>query len=161
MTRMLETEVPAAIQQALDGSGVSEAEGTVYVLAVQREDGWPHLSMLSVGELLLVDPCTIRTALWPGSTSTRLLTETGQATMAVVQGGAAYYLRCEARRGDDILFPSGTRKLAYFELDVVEVRKDEVPYAELTSGITYRLKDPASVAERRQEIIETLRNLGG
>jgi hypothetical protein len=161
MTRMLETAVPAAVQEALDGSGVSEAEGTVYVLAVPREDGWPHLSMLSVGELLLVDPRTIRAALWPGSTSTHLLTETGRATMAVVQGGAAYYLRCEARRGDDIVFPSGTRKLAYFEFEVVEVRSDEVPYADLTSGITYRLKDPDTVAARRREIIEALRDLGG
>ena len=157
MSRSIGPQLPPVLHALLDGEGLAAKEGTTLLLMTVTEDGWPHVAMLSVGELLAVDAERLRAALWPNSTATRNLTAVGQATIALVHKGVAYYLRCRARRGADLDVPSSEAGLSYFELELEDILEDVVPYAELTSGITFTLADGSAGIARWDERIAALR----
>ena len=148
------------MRELLDGEELSAKEGTTLLLLTATSAGWPHVAMLSVGELLAISATQLRAALWPASTATCNLTSTGQATIALVYKGVAYYLRCRARRGPDLEVPSSEAGLAFFDLELEEVLEDVVPYAELTSGVTFRLVDSSESIARWEERIAALRAAG-
>ena len=104
-------------------------------------------------------PRTLRAALWPSSTATRNLTRTPRATIALVHEGSGYYLRCCARRGEDLEGLSGEGRLAFFEMEIVEAMEDAVAYAKLTSGVTFQLANPGKVLPRWRETVTALREL--
>ena len=68
--------------------------------------------------------------------------------------GAAFSVRVETCRAADLPGP-----LAAFHGSVAEVRRDEVGYARLTSGIVFELPDAATVVARWRETIEALRSV--
>jgi hypothetical protein len=102
--------------------------------------------------VLAVSDSEVRLALWPDSRATANLTRTGQGVLAFVDDGAAFTVRVEASRGPDLPGP-----VAAFVGRVAGVRRDEVGYARLTSGITFDLPDAPSVLARWGETIEALR----
>lgn len=160
MSRSIGPNLPNALRQLLDGDDLAGKEGSTLLLLTVTEEGWPHVVMLSVGELLAVASDRLRAALWPASTATPNLTSTRQATIAVIHEGAAYYLRCRAHRGADLHVPSGGAGLAFFELELDDILEDIVPYAELTSGISFRLADASEGIVRWDERIAALRAAG-
>jgi hypothetical protein len=133
--------VPAGLRPVLDGSDPERWEGFTVSLLTVTADGWPHVALLSVGELLWIDPQHLRLALWPNSTATANLGQAGRATLALVHDNAAYYLRCRAQRLANLPADETGSRLACFELTVADVLQDVVGYATLTSGITFRLTD--------------------
>lgn len=149
MSRALDPVLPPALAAALDADPIPDDGLTLLVLVVR--DGWPHMAMISRGEIVTAGPAAVRLALWPGSSSTRALDETGRATLAAVLDGTSYAVRVSARRADDIVTPLGG-KLACFEADVVGASADEAPYAVLESGVRFRLKDPPATLERWREV---------
>jgi hypothetical protein len=156
MSRSLGSELPGGIQQLLDGTDLASREGLTFLLLTTDENGWPHVAMLSVGEVVAVGPRTLRAGLWLHSTATKNLSRSGQATLALVADGNGYYVRARARRGDDLdLGPDG--RLAYFVLQVEDVQEDSADYATLTSGITFSLKQPEQVLPRWQHTVAGLR----
>lgn len=157
MSRSIGTNLPDSLSGLLAGRDLAAKEGITVLLLTTTDDGWPHAAMLSVGELLAVGEARLRAALWPTSTATRNLTASGQATLALVHAGVAYYVRCRAQRGDDLDVPSSPDGLAYFALEIEDILEDVVPYAELTSGITFRLAETAESLPRWQERVEALR----
>ena len=157
MSRSIGTDLPTALVELLDGEDLAAKEGVTLLLLSVTDEGWPHVAMLSVGELLAVAADRLRAALWPASTATRNLTARAQATIAVVHEGVAYYFRCRARRGADLDVPSSEAGLAFFELELEDVLEDVVPYAELTSGVTFTLADGAAGIARWDERIAALR----
>ena len=150
MSRSIGHELPAALRPLLDGSDLANREGLTFLLLTNDESGWPQVAMLSVGEVVAVDPSTLRAALWLGSGTTRNLSRTGRGTLMLVADGNGYYVRVSARRGDDLDLGSDGR-LAYFVLRI------EADYAALTSGVTFRLKQPDQVVPRWQHTIDRLR----
>ena len=159
MARSIGNEIPVAIRPLFDGVDLEAREGLTFLLLTTTEDGWPHLAMLSVGELLAVGERDLRAALWHGSTAAGNLGRNGKATLALVHDQAGYYLRCTARPGPDLEIEHG--RLAYFELQVEEAIEDVAPYAVLTSGVSYRLKQPEEVFPRWRETVEALRRRAG
>ncbi|HEV7664153.1 MAG TPA: pyridoxamine 5'-phosphate oxidase family protein [Chloroflexota bacterium] len=160
MTRTLGSELPDLLRQLLDGAAVAacseEDLNPAFLLVTADEAGWPHLAMLSLGELVAVDPHTLRAGLWLNSTTTRNLGRDGRALLAVVAEGNGYYVRLTASRGADLdLGPDG--RLAYFVLHIDEVLLDAAEYATLTSGVTFRLHQPKDVLPRWQHAIAALR----
>ena len=116
--------------------------------------------MLSVGEIVALDARTLRAALWATSTTSANLTQTGRGVLALVADGRGYYVRLNVVREADLEAGSdGT--LARFRLTVHEVLEDVADYAELTSGITFRLQHPADVVARWQRTIAALRSGDG
>jgi hypothetical protein len=156
MSRSIGHELPAALQPLLDGSDLANREGLTFLLLTNDESGWPQVAMLSVGEVVAVDARTLRAGLWLGSGTTRNLSRSGRGTLMLVADGNGYYVRVSARRGDDLdLGPDG--RLAYFVLQIEDVQEDSADYATLTSGVTFRLKQPQQVVPRWQHTIDRLR----
>jgi hypothetical protein len=142
--------VPAALARLIDDDELT-ADGVAFQLVTVRPDGWPHLSMISVGELVTRGERGLRLALWPGSNATANASATGKATLTTVVDGVPYSLRLTLTGPTAI--PSATYgTLATFDADIEEVRADIAPYAEVQSGIRYRLRVPAEVLPRWAEI---------
>ncbi len=156
MARSLGRQLPETVRTLLDGSEISAREGLTFLLITTDELGWPHVAMLSVGELLAVDASALRAALWLHSSTTHNLTRERRGLLAAVIDGRAYYARLVATRGDDLDLGADGR-LAYFLLDVEDVLEDAAEYATLTSGVTFRLHEPAAVVARWQHAIDALR----
>src|SRR5919206_4820403 len=117
MPTSLGARLPEKLQGLFAGTDLAGGIGETFLLLTVGEDGWPHMAMLSVGELLAADAGTLRAALWLHSTATRNLTREGRGLLALVHDGAGYYLRCQARRGPDLDLGDDGR-LADFELSV-------------------------------------------
>lgn len=156
MPTSLGPRLPASLEPLFDGHDLAGGVGLTFLLLTVDDEGWPRMAMLSVGEVLAAGPSTLRTALWLHSTATRNLTRDDRATLALVHAGAGYYLRCRARRGPDLDLGQDGR-LAYFELNIEDVLEDAVTYAELTSGMTFRLHEPEQVLPRWERTIAALR----
>ncbi len=155
MSRSIGNHLPQAVRELLAGDDLESREGLTILLLSTTTDGWPHLAMLSVGEIVAVDDRLLRAALWPNSTATANLTHGSRATLALVHQNVAYYVRCVAEREDDVRLPTGN--LAGFRLRVVGALQDSAPYANLTSGVTFELKDPSQVYPRWNSTVEALR----
>jgi hypothetical protein len=156
VTRSLGNQLPEALQRLLDGSDLAHREGLTFLLLTNDDENWPQVAMLSVGELLAVDPRMLHVGLWLNSGTSRNLTRSGQATLVIVADGNGYYVRLSARRGDDLDLGAEGR-LAYFGLQVEDVQEDSTEYATLTSGVTFSLKHPGQVIPRWQHTIDALR----
>lgn len=154
MTRPIVAAVPPPLREALAAEGT--AGGFTILLLTGREDGWPHLSMLSVGEVVVLDERRLRLALWPGSTAAARLAVDGRATIAAVIPPASYLIRLQARPIGELVTPLGGRRAA-FEATVAAASVDEAPYAVLESGVRFRLKDPDATLPRWAEVRRALR----
>ena len=144
--------LPADVVALLDGSDLEARIGLTIELLTVAEDGWPGVALLSAGEVLAMSGSEVRLALWPDSRTTANLTRAGQGVLEFVHDGAGFTVRLETRRAADLPGP-----LARFEGRVVGVRRDEVGYARLTSGITFDLPEAPAVVARWRETIEGLR----
>jgi hypothetical protein len=156
MSRSLGRHLPDSVRTLFDGSDLAAREGLTCLLVTTDELGWPHVAMLSVGELLATDASSLRAALWLHSSTSRNLVRDSRALLALVVDGRAYYARLSATRGDDLDLGADGR-LASFALDVEDVLEDAADYATLTSGVTFRLHEPAAVVPRWQRTIDALR----
>lgn len=157
MSRELDPGVPAALRELLDSEDLAASEGFTMLLVTVTQEGWPHVAMISVGEVVAVGEDSLRLALWPGSTATRNLTPSGQATLSAVVGGTSYSLRLDVVRAGEVETPLAGQ-LARFEAHVEGASADEAPYAVLASGVSFRLKDPPAVLARWAELRQALRD---
>jgi hypothetical protein len=139
MSRELEPVVPEAVRRCLEDEPERHVGQTILVLS-ELEAGWPHLAMVSVGELIVAADGRLALALWPTSTCAANLARTGRATLAMVTGGLAFSLRC---RVDEELPITGGEDptMRGFVLRVTAALEDAAPYADLLTGVTYRLHD--------------------
>jgi hypothetical protein len=142
VSESLGDRLPPALRAALDEA----APGFTLVLVSVGTDGWPHLALLGVGEVLDLDDRTLRLALWPASTATGNLAREPRVTLAAVVDGVSLSVRLTARPAGTLELPTG--ELAVFDATVAEVRGDVAPYAVLESGIRFRLTEPAETLQR-------------
>jgi hypothetical protein len=140
--------------------GVESAAGqdnlTAFELITVGRDGWPHVAWLGPGEVVPVTDDRVALALWPGS-STRQNLENGRAVLQVVINGEVHRLRLEVVEVGPV--PVGERHLAGFLGRVEETKTDKVAYAEVLSGLTYRLFDASIVLERWAEQADNLHEI--
>jgi hypothetical protein len=156
MSYRLDAVVPEAVRHAIDAEPATGDGFTILVLSSAGE--WPHLAMISRGELICADDRRLLLALWPASTACANLSHTGRATLCAVVEGVAYSLRVGCRRLADIGTPTAGR-LACFELEVDSAFGDEAQYAELESGVRFRLLDPDATVARWLEVRAQLRSI--
>ena len=156
MTRSLGDQLPDHVRTLIDGSDLALREGLTFQLLTTDESEWPQVALLSVGELVAIDSRTIRAGLWLHSGTSKNLTRSGRATLVAIADGNGYYVRVAARRGPDLDLGAQGR-LAFFVLDVQDVQEDSADYARLTSGVTFKLKDPDGVVPRWQRTVDALR----
>jgi hypothetical protein len=148
-------ELPMSLRQLTDGTDLEHKDRDAMCLVTVGLDGWPHVALLSVGEVLTTSASGMRVALWPNSTTSANLHRSGQGLMVHVADGIAHYVRLAGRRMDDVEVSDS--RLACFDLVAVKVIADRVGYADVLSGITYRLKHPGQVVERWRKTIDRLK----
>lgn len=149
MSYRLEPVVPEPVRRALEAEPATDDGFTILVLS--SAGAWPHLAMVSRGELICADDRRLLLALWPTSTACSNLSQMGRATLCAVLDGVAYSLRVKCRRLTDIRTPlAGT--LACFGLEVDSAFGDQAPYAQLESGVRFRLLDPGATVPRWVEV---------
>lgn len=149
-----EVRLPGPVAELVDGTEPAAKVGQTISLISIDEQGWPRLALLSTGEVYSQTGTDIRLGLHAGSGTTAALTGSGRALLTTVVGGVNYRIRVEVCRVDTEPGP-----LAFFLGDVVSVDEDRVPYAELTSGITYRLNNEEAVVERWSRQLVQLQGL--
>lgn len=157
MSRQLDPQVPPALRELLDSDDLAESEGFTMLLMTVTAEGWPHMAMVSVGEVVATGDDSLRLALWPGSTATRNLTPSGRATLAAVVDATSYSIRLAITRAGEVETPLAGQ-LARFDARVEGASADEAPYAVLESGVRFRLKDPPAVLARWAELRQALRD---
>ena len=146
MSRNLEPAVPGPVRRCLQDEPERQVGLTILVLS-DLEAGWPHLAMVSVGELVVAPDGRLALALWPTSTCAANLARTGRATLALVADGLAFSLRCHV--DDELPMTVGEDPaMRGFVLRVIAVAEDAAPYADLLSGVTYRLHDVQATLAR-------------
>ncbi len=108
--------------------------------------------MLSAGELLAPDACTLCFALWSTSRTAQAVITSHRATLAFVADAAFFQVQFDVRRVmlDDV-------PLACFVGTIESGEAQRVSYARLTSGITFDLPEEESVQSRWREQIEWLK----
>lgn len=143
MTRHLPPSV-----QALLGRDPSDGIGETMLLAVAGADGWPHIAMLGVGEVLAPSPARVLLALHAGSGTTAGVLGEERALLIVYAEGQPW--RC---RLDVVGHREGTRehaRLVAVDTRVRRSRPDVVPYATVTGWIQFELagQPPADTVDR-------------
>lgn len=136
-----------------NGVALERKIGRTIALLTCGPDGWPTVSLLSVGEVLVIN-ARIRLALWPNSHATANLERTGRGTL-MISTDDFWYVRIQAQRGPN-LAASGS-EFAYFECKSLETLRDHVDYATVATGITFSLHDTSSVLPRWENTIAALR----
>jgi hypothetical protein len=156
VSETVEPQLAASVVRLLSGTELASAVGTTFELITVDEQGWPHVALLSAGEILATGPSSLRLALWASSGTTANLTWAGRALLTFVHDHAYYRVRMTVAQ---IEAPeTGSRPLAAFLATVVEVQVDEVPYATVTGGITFELADAAGTVKRWSDTLEALRD---
>jgi hypothetical protein len=150
-----EPALPDRLVAELDGNDLAAGSHRVYELLTVAEDGWPHVALLSVGELLVRGPAQLRIALWPSSTTTANLARTGEAVLCAVIDGDAHRVRLACTSLGPL---RAAGRLAAFSAEVRAVRRDALSYARLTD-FEMSLVKPELVLPRWAETIRALRDL--
>lgn len=136
MSRDLGPLLPDALLDFFCGGNLRRKMGLACVLVTQGPDGYPHPCIVTPGEIVAGDACTMRLALYPDSRATQNLRSTGVATLCHVQETAAYYIKADAEA-----FAARApvlAGLAVFTLRPRHVLLDAEPGAEVTSGLRFR-----------------------
>ncbi|MDN8589786.1 hypothetical protein B2I21_12680 [Chryseobacterium mucoviscidosis] len=138
-----------------NGENLEKKQHEAMQLLTVSEGEWPHQAMISMGEVIAVTPNLLRLALWPGTQTSMNMSRTGKATLIAVHQQILLSIRL-----DVTLLPvlrEAVHPRDRFEAQVINVRVDHAPYAEITSGITFQLKDESGAITRWRETIEELR----
>lgn len=145
--------VPADVARYLDGTDLL-AKTQALRLSTIDAAGWPHASLLSAGDMLVLPSGRIRFVIFPQSATTANLARDGRLTLTLSIDGGMCEMRLRARR----LAPTSPDvPLAFFEAEVETARRHVAPYAAVTSGITFALHEPQAVLPRWQRQIAALR----
>jgi hypothetical protein len=155
MPRSIGNQLPDALRQLLDGSDVAGREGLTFLLITADESGWPHMAMLSVGELIAVHPRTLRAGLWLHSTTSKNLARDAPPGARSSRCRWPRWPAWRGRRGPDLDLGADGR-LALFVFEIEDVLEDAADYATLTSGVTFRLNRPEQVVPRWQRTVDAL-----
>jgi hypothetical protein len=145
-----ETRVPSALA-ALLAPAAPLTEGLTLLLVTISADGYPHIAMLSCGEVIATAADRLSMALWPASTAAANLAVRPKAALSAVADSASWTLSLAVAGTGAVTTPlNGT--LRRFDARLAKVTSDQAPYATLESGVTFRLKDPGTATARWQQL---------
>lgn len=148
------TTISDELFSLLDGHELERKQHEAMMLLTVTEDQWPHVAMISVGEIVALNRAQLRLALWPGTTTTANMIRTGKATLAVLTGGKAHYVRLTLEHLPAL--PDARHPRERFAALVFAAREDVAQYADIVSGVTIRLHEPDSVLGRWRETVDEL-----
>ncbi|MFX1766287.1 pyridoxamine 5'-phosphate oxidase family protein [Paraburkholderia sp. A1RI-2L] len=147
-------ELPPSLVRALDGEHLETRADEAFRLSTVGADGWPHGAQLSVGEVLALDAQTLLVAMWPRSNTAQNMQRDARLTLTLVHDGAVLEIRAQASL---VAEHQTALDLSVFRLRVERVDVHRAKYAEVLSGVTFRLHEREKVMARWREQIAMLR----
>ncbi|MEX2948981.1 pyridoxamine 5'-phosphate oxidase family protein [Staphylococcus warneri] len=145
------------IIELLNGTHLDQKQHVAMMLQSTTEEGYPHSAMISVGEIVALNEHQVRIALWPDTTTTRSLMNFGKANLVIVYKHKVNYIELDVQSLNKIGVDASERMC--FQADVKHFKEDVAKYADITSGITFDLKEPEKVLQRWQSTIDELKQL--
>jgi len=147
------TALPDELVDFLDGENLDRKTSQALRLSTVDETGWPHAAMLSAGDITALDHCRIGIILYAESATSKNLARDGRLTLTFPRGRGLFEARLRAieKKADE--------QYRYFIATVEDVREHFAHYADVLSGVTFRLHDPAGVIKRWKSQIASLRKL--
>ncbi len=153
--KQVNATLPPVLRTLWNGQDLEQKQHLAMPLLTVTEDGYPHQAMVSAGEVFAWDEETLRIALWQGTNTAANLIRDGRALLTVVAEGVSYALRLHAKALPEL--PNAAYPRARFEARIEHVREDVAKYADLLTGVTYRLHEPKQALERWQVTLDELR----
>lgn len=147
-------QLPTALVREFDGDHLEARLADAVRLSTVSEDGWPHGAQLSAGEILAVNATTLLIAVWPQSSTTANLVRDARLTLSLVHDGALLEIRARAHA---VAQRQTALELSVFRVEIESVTEHRAKYAEVLSGVTFRLFEPDHVLARWREQIAMLR----
>ncbi|WP_366289023.1 pyridoxamine 5'-phosphate oxidase family protein [Paenibacillus sp. AN1007] len=148
-------QLDAALLEWFSGSNLESKQHEAMQLLTVTDGQWPHLAMVSMGEVVAMSPSRLRLALWQGTQTSMNMMETGKAALIAVHGQRLLHVRLEVRLLPELADAVHPRDR--YECNILHIRVDQAPYAEITSGITFQLKDTNGALARWAAAIEDLK----
>lgn len=146
---------PAGLLRLLDGHDLEARVGIIVQLMTVDDDGWPHVALLSAGEVVFQPPDRALLALWPQSSTSGNLIARRLALLCVAFEGAWWLARLEVVTTGPLADLQEPRLGVLARL--VHLRADTVPYAQLDGSLHFQLTDPSEVVSRWRRTIISLR----
>lgn len=153
-----------ALLRWFGGDGADEAEvsadgrdGFTLSLTTLDGEGWPRTALLGLAEVLAPDPDHLVLALWPTSRGNQCLVAQGRALLSFVFAGRFHQWRLVVRRSATLAFADDGASLACHLVALDGGEAHSVPYATLTSGIRYTLRDAVVTGARWREQTRCMR----
>lgn len=148
--------LPPRLADALDGAHLGDgATHTALVLASRRPSGGVHISLVSRGEVVAVGRDRLLLAVHAGTNTAENLRSTGEGTLMLVDQDGTTTVALGVHDPRDLTVAG--MALAAFDARVVDAREHSVPYADVTSGITFRVHDADATLARWAETVAALR----
>lgn len=95
---MIIEELDAELMEWLSGTNLEHKQHEAMQLLTVSEDQWPHQAMISMGEVIAINPHQLRLALWQGTQTSMNMSKTGKATLIAVQGQRLLHIRIEVEQ---------------------------------------------------------------
>ena len=139
MPTSVSAELPPEVVSLLSGDDSPARLGTVIPVLTADAAGFPHVALLSPGEILAVTPGSVRIAVDQRSTTARNIAERGSVTLVLVEPGLCCYAKGLGKLTDVVIPPGPVQPFAAVRADVEvkEVRLDEELGAWISTGARY------------------------
>ncbi|WP_054707793.1 hypothetical protein [Bacillus sp. JCM 19041] len=145
-------QLPKEVVRFLDGEQLLQKQHDAMHFITVGESGYPYKAMLSIGEVLCIDPDKLRIGLWPQTTTAKNAVRTQKATLLLVLAPLAYDIQLELESFEQ------RQDMIIIDAVVKQVKVDQAPYAHLTSGVRYQLNDPEASIMNWIEKLTLLKN---
>jgi hypothetical protein len=144
--------MPDDILDFLNGRDLHRKLSEAIRISTVSEQGWPHAAMLSAGEVLALDSSEVAILVYENSNTSKNLARDGRLTLTLPldRGLCEMRLRATAKNQE------GLNRC--FTAVVEDVRQHRSHYADVASGVTFRLHDPTAALARWSRQIELLRD---
>ena len=160
MSEPLGARLPPEILARLAAPDAGHLMGRAIQIATLDPEGRPHPALLSYGEVVATDPCTLRIATYAASRTSDNLRRRGALTLCLVEPGSVHYVKARARE-----LPGGAPGhpgLARFEAAVEDVLVDHPDPgreadAVIVAGVTFHARDEAAKRREWAELRAALR----
>lgn len=148
-------EIPASVSAFLNGEDLLSKTQAVRISTTDA-DGWPRAILLTAGEMLVLPDGSMRFAVFRESGTAANLLRDGRLTLSLSLDRGVCEVRLRATPCNRQV-PQGP--LAYFRAEADGARMHVVDYADVTSGVTFAVHDPAAVLARWQQQLAALREV--
>ena len=157
MSRVRTKELTEDLYRRLSGAEIDLFAALAFVVCTVDAEGWPHPAMLSYFEVAAVDRQHVRLAIYNDSRTCANMRERGKATLIVVDENLVCYVRGAVSEVVAAMAAAPFNAMLNLRVDDVtfdEPPPDLEPGAFVTSGIMYRPRSGAPLAQARAVLAE-------